>query len=81
MDSIFDINVNKFNIRLSAGHKIIRRKKFFPKNFRFLTVFFVLVLMVGGHATSRGSVDHISTFWKWKNSAVINGVTIVQLGK
>ena len=79
MDSIFDINVNKFNIRLSAGHN--KKKKILPKNFRFLTVFFVPVLMVGGHATSRGSVDHISTFWKWKNSAVINGVTIVQLGK
>ena len=37
MDSIFDINVNKFNIRLSAGHN--KKKKILPKNFRFLTVF------------------------------------------
>ena len=33
--------------------------------------------MVGGRATTRGSVEHISTFWKWKNSAVINGVTLM----
>ena len=61
MDSIFDINVNKFNIRLSAGHN--KKKKILPKNFRFLTVFFFIpVLMVGGRATTRGSVEHISTF-------------------
>ena len=69
MDSIFDINVNKFNIRLSAGRKIIRKKKFFPKNFRFLTVFFVPVLMVGGRATSRG--DQSTIFQRSENGKIV----------